>query len=248
MRPPVEIADRSQYTRRAKELLVLDPRRTVVLTIDMQRDYLDLEVASAPVAADEAERVLSHSRELLDFARSRSIPVIHVYVVHRQIELDHGVTGPIGRLTAATGLSQNAQAGPRRIPNRLAGSPQAEIPRALVGPEDIHVTSKKTNDGFLGTELEILLARVYRPEVVVLTGINTDTCVYSTTMSTGNRGYLPVVISDCTASMRGKDHHWMALELMSRSIACVLTVDEFKAKVSQAAGAGRELTAIGSSA
>ena len=31
--------------------------------------------------------------------------------------------------------------------------------------------------------------------------------------------------------MRGLDHHWMALELMSRSIAWVMTVDEFIAKI-----------------
>jgi hypothetical protein len=34
--------------------------------------------------------------------------------------------------------------------------------------------------------------------------------------------------------MRGLDHHWMALELMSRSIAWVMTVDEVKAKLQAA--------------
>ncbi len=72
----------------------------------------------------------------------------------------------------------------------------------------------------------------------MITGINTDTCVYCTTFSTANRGYKPVVISDCVASMRGKDSHWMALELMSRSIAWVLSVEEFKEKVLSAAGVG----------
>ena len=49
--------------------------------------------------------------------------------------------------------------------------------------------------------------------------------------SASNRGYKTIVIADCVASMRGKDHHWMALELMSRSIAWVLTVEQFKEKV-----------------
>ena len=81
------------------------------------------------------------------------------------------------------------------------------------------------------SDLDGLLGRALKPETVVLTGINTDTCVYATTFGAAHRGYQPVVISDCVASMRGLDHHWMALELMSRSIAWVLTVDEFKAKV-----------------
>jgi len=65
----------------------------------------------------------------------------------------------------------------------------------------------------------------------VLAGVNTDTCVYSTAFGASNRGYQTVVISDCVASMRGKDHHWMALELMARSIAWVLSVEELKAKL-----------------
>jgi hypothetical protein len=45
------------------------------------------------------------------------------------------------------------------------------------------------------------------------------------------RGYKPIVISDCVASYRIKEHHWMALELMSRSIAWALTVRHFKEKI-----------------
>jgi nicotinamidase-related amidase len=41
-----------------------------------------------------------------------------------------------------------------------------------------------------------------------------------------NRGYQVVLAPDRTASMRGADQHRMALELMSRSIGWVLTVDE----------------------
>jgi biuret amidohydrolase len=233
MKPAVEFQDRSAYKARMNQLLTIDPRQTAVLTVDMQRDYLDAEVAAAPVAADEAERVLKHARDLLDFARAHGLPVVHVYVSRRKVESEAGLdsAGQTFRLSREHQLSQNAQAGVRRIPDRREGSPQAQVPAMLVAPEDIHVTTKKSLDGFLGTDLEFLLARVYRAETVVLTGINTDTCVYSTAFSASNRGYQTVVISDCVASMRGKDHHWMALELMGRSIAWVLTVAEFKAKL-----------------
>jgi nicotinamidase-related amidase len=215
------------------ELLRVDPARTVVLTVDMQRDYLDPEVASAPVALDEAERVMKHARDLLDFARGRGLPVVHVYVNRRRAESERGLetAGETFRIGREHGLSQNAQRGVRTIPDRREGSPQAEVPAILVAPDDVHVTTKKSLDGFLGTDLDFLLSRVYRAETVVLTGINTDTCVYSTAFSASNRGFRTVVISDCVASMRGRDHHWMALELMARSIAWVLTVAEFKAKL-----------------
>lgn len=233
MNPPVEFQDRSRYKERMNQLLTLDPQRTVVLTVDMQRDYLDLEVGAAVVAPDEAERVMKHARDLLDFARAEGLPVVHVYVNRRPVELARGLgtAGQTFRLGREHDLSQNAQQGVRRIPDRQVGSPQAEVPAILVAPDDVHVTTKKVLDGFLGTDLEVLLQRVYRADAVVLTGINTDTCVYSTAFSASNRGYKTIVISDCVASMRGKDHHWMALELMSRSIAWVLTVEQFKEKL-----------------
>lgn len=203
------------------------------MTIDMQRDYLDPEVASAPVAMDEAERVLKHSRDLLDLARAEGLPVVHVYVRRRRVESERGweTAGATFRIGREHGLSQNAQAGVRRIPDRREGSPQAEVPAVLLAPDDVHVTTKKSLDSFLGTDLDFLLRQVYRAETVVLSGINTDTCVYSTAFSASNRGYQTVVISDCVASMRGRDHHWMALELMARSIAWVLTLKEFEAKL-----------------
>ncbi len=235
MQPPVEIRDRSEYKRQMNALLTIDPRRTVVLTIDMQRDYLDVEIGSNLLAPEKAQSMLAHSKELLDFARLRKFPVIHTYVRRRQVELDNGFeASPFGLAGRARGLSQNARDGVRQIPDRLEGSPQAEVPALLVAPGDTHVTSKKTADGFLGTELEFMLQRVCGAAFVALAGINTDTCVHATAFSLSNRGYKTIVIADCVGSTRGEDHHWMALELMSRSLAWVLTVAEFKKKVTEA--------------
>ena len=236
MKPPVEIRDRSEYRRRMNSLLRVDRLRTVVVTVDMQNEYLDMNVATSPVAPEEARRVINHAKELLDFARQAGLPVIHAYVKRRPIEVARGffVTGVMTDASRRAGLSQNAQTGARKGPDRIEGTPTAEIPSELVASGDIHVTTKRSMDAFLGTDLETLVARTFNAETVVLAGINTDTCVYSTAFSAQNRGYQTVVISDCVASMRGIDHHWMALELMSRSIAWVMTVDEFKAKLQAA--------------
>ena len=236
MKPPVEIRDRSEYQRRMNELLRIDPRRTVVLTVDMQNEYLDMNVATSPVAPEESKRVIAHARKLLGFARAEGIPVIHAYVKRRPVEVERGffVTGVMTEASRRARLSQNAQAEARKGPDRIDGTPAAEVPSELVEPGDIHVTTKRSMDAFFGTDLDMLVARTFKAETVVITGINTDTCVYSTAFSAQNRGYQPVVISDCVASMRGLDHHWMALELMSRSIAWVMKVDEFKAKVQAA--------------
>ena len=232
MYPPVEIRDRSEYKRSMNELLRINPHRIVILTVDMQNDYLDMNIGSAPVAPEEANRVISHARKLLAFARAEGVPVIHAYVKRRPVEVGRGlVTNVFIEASRQAQLSQNAQAEARKGPDRIDGTAQAELPLELVAPGDLHVTTKRVQDSFHGTELDMLIGRVFKAETVVLMGINTDTCVYATTFGAAHRGYQPVVISDCVASMRGLDHHWMALELMSRSIAWVLTVDEFKAKV-----------------
>jgi hypothetical protein len=102
MKPPVEFQDRSACRARMNQLLRIDPTRTVVLTVDMPRGYLDPEVAAAPVTLDKAERVLKHVRDLLDFARGRGLPVVHVAVNRRRVEDERG--------------------------SGTAGSPQAEVP------------------------------------------------------------------------------------------------------------------------
>ena len=231
MRPPVDFLDRSAYKARMNELLEVDAQRTAVLTVDMQRDYLDMSVASSPVAVDEAERVLHHAKQLVEFVRAEGIPVVHVYVSRRAIEMGKGLEGAKVQASRDHRVSQNVQSDVREIPDRLAGSPQAEVPAILVAPEDVHVTTKKSLDGFLDTDLDTVLRRVLRVDTLLICGVNTDTCVYSTTFAASNRGYTPIVVSDCVGSMRGKDAHWMALELMSRSIAWVLTLDELKRKL-----------------
>ncbi|MFQ5878638.1 MAG: cysteine hydrolase family protein [Dehalococcoidia bacterium] len=233
MAPSMEIADRSQFVEGMKRGLVVDPRRTVVMTVDMQRKYLDMEIGDSPILPDEAERVVSHAKELLDFARSQGMPVVHAYTTRRPVELQVGSRFEYGRVGRALGLSQLPHVQEwRGGPDRLEGSEQAEVPALLRADSDVHMVTKKSMDAYLGSDLDYLL-KALGPETVVLTGINTDTCVYSTTFSTSNRGYQPVVISDCVASMRGKDVHRLALEVMSRGIAWVLTVEEFKEKVRQ---------------
>lgn len=235
MQPPVEFQDRQDYKARMNDLLEVDPQQSVALTIDMQRDYLDPSVASAPVDAATAERVVARTAAMLDFCRGQGIPVVHVYVSRRAAETQHGFYNtPYGRASQRARLSQNPNGKADRGPDRIEGSPQVEVVSELVRDSDMHVVTKRAQDSFHLTDLDMLLTRVLRPETLIITGINTDTCVYATTFGASNRGYAPVVVSDCVGSMRGEDHHWMALELMSRSIAWVLSSDELMAKIAPA--------------
>lgn len=234
-----EFLDRSGYKQLMNDALSIDASRTAIVTVDMQREYLDERVGQSVVLPEEADRVLTSSKRLLDLARTSGMPVVHAYAARREAELRSGFHsgGLAYTMTAADlGESQAPHRGVRTRPDRPAGSPSAEVPAVLLDPADIHITTKKSLDSFQYSDLGFLLDRILHVDTVVLTGINTDTCVYSTTFSAANRGLKPIVIADCVASMRGKDCHWMALELMARSIAWVLTLEEFAAKV-EASGA-----------
>lgn len=230
----VEFQDRSAYKQRMYDVLTIDPARTAVVTIDMQRNYLDPAIGALPVLEDDAARVVASAEKMLDAVRAHDIPVIHVYTVRREIEIERGffLAGVALMQAGITRkISQLPHAEVSDLPDRLAGSPQAELIASLVHPDDIHITTKRTMDPFQCTDLELLLQRVLKVDTVILTGINTDTCVYSGAFSAANRGFKTIVISDCVASTRGPDSHVMALEVMSRTIAWVLTVDQLEEKL-----------------
>lgn len=225
----MDVVDRSDFKAAMNRRLALALSRTVVLTIDLQREYLDESVGQSVVETEEAERVLQANERLLGTARARGIPVVHAYVERSRHEHEAGFhSGGLAYLGAAHegGISQMPHRPPRSRLDRPEGAFESQVPTRLVAPSDIHVTDKKSLDSFAHTELGFLFSRILRPEFVIITGINTDTCVHSTTFTVANLGYSPVVVADCVASMRGRDSHEMALELMSRSIAWVLTLEE----------------------
>lgn len=213
----------SDLGARLNSMLILDRARTVVVTVDMQREYLDPAVGTSLVPADELARVVSRTVEMLAEARAREIPVVHCYVNRRKQEVERGFQkSPYAEAGKRKGILQNPRAVPSTAPDRLEGAETAELLGVLDGPDDLHVRTKKTMDCFHGTDLDQVLRRAFRAEAVILAGINTDTCVYSTAFATSNHGYLPIIARDCSASMRGVEAHQAALRLMGGSFAWVM--------------------------
>src|SRR6476646_12214870 len=57
----VEITDRTDMTSKLEQLLVLDPRQTAIVTVDMHRGHLDMEVATMPTKPEDVARHRSRS-------------------------------------------------------------------------------------------------------------------------------------------------------------------------------------------
>jgi len=224
------VVDWAAHRAAMNDRLHLDPRRTVALTIDMQRAYLDPALGDKALPAADAAAITAAAGGLLEACRGLGIPVVHAYVNRLPIELD----ARLGNSRFATISKDIASGGASQRPDRPIGSAAAEVPAALVRDGDIHVTSKKTTDSYLGTELGVLFEQAIRPTSVIILGINTETCVYAGAFGTKVRGYQPVVATDCVGSHRDPENTRLALELMSRTIAWTLTSHEIIARLNAA--------------
>jgi len=232
----VEILDRSGMVSAMKDQLTIDPMKTAVVGIDMHRGHLDPSIATMPAAPEDCDRVISHAEDVLNFARSKNIPIIHVILIHRDIP-GFGSEGKKSPFWVAVQeyLSEEDRLSPGRksttTTHNLEGSPGTEIIPNLLAPTDYVINNKKRLDCFYGTDLDILL-RTLGTETLILMGINTNTCVMNTAFSAFNRDFQVIVISDCVASMYGEDLHRLGLENVKRCLGYVLTAKEFKAKLS----------------
>lgn len=213
---------------RMKEMLTIDPAKTALITIDMQRGNLDPELATLPVPADECRRVLEGTRELLTLARGAGIQVIHVLTSWHPCEI---APHPFERAIAEANQSLTPHRQSDYLHHKLEGSPGAEMmPEIERDPRDLLVTSKRRSDMFYGTNLEILL-RVLGIDSVILTGANTNTCVLASVFGAYNRDLKVMVAYDCVASAYGPDLHEFALDNIRRRLGWVLTNQEIADKL-----------------
>jgi nicotinamidase-related amidase len=235
----VEIVDRSTMTNSLRDGLVLRPRETAIVTIDMHRGHLDMKVATMAAKADDATRVIGAARELLDAARARGVPVIHVKLVFRKIPGlgSEGMTQPFWHALHDMVSEEDRLTPGRRSTvdgHNIVGSPGTELIPELYAEGDYVIDNKKRLDCFHGTDLNTLLS-VLGVKNVCLMGINTNTCVLNTAFTAFNHDYRVVVLSDCVASMYGDDLHVLGLQNVARCLGWTLDNAQFQEKIEEGA-------------
>jgi biuret amidohydrolase len=175
----------------------LQPSRTALLVIDMQRDFLDPGGYAAQAGLDitRLRQAITPIRALLAAARHERVSVAHTREGHRPDLSD----------CPPTKLERS----------RAAGAPigsQGPLGRLLLRGEHGHdfidelkpwpgelVVDKPGYSAFEHTELqEWLDARGI--DTLILTGVTTEVCVSSTLRSAVDRGYRCVTVRDACAS------------------------------------------------
>ena len=209
--------------------IVLNPKETALLVIDVQNTYLARPDRST-LPPEEQKRfdlwtpfhermhksVIPGTAKMLDFARSRGIECLFARIAcHTRDGRDRS-------------LSQ-------KMPgwNNLL-LPKDELPSQLV-PElqpinDEIVVTKTTDSALTGTNLRLILHNLGIKNVICC-GIFTDQCVSSTVRSLADESYSVVVLDDCCAAAT-QELHEKELEIINMIYCHVMTSTELIAMAS----------------
>ena len=200
--------------------LGIDEVRAAAVAIDCHRGHLDPKVATMPVPADVAALLVDNNRVFLARCRNASIPVIHLVTTYRDVTEIR--SNPRWRSLAddPTSTRRNAER------HNLDGSPGCEIMLGLCDPaRDTIIETKKRYDCFIATDLDFVL-RARRINTLLITGINTNSCVLCTVAAANVRDYAPIVIEDCVDTMDGDDLHHAALACIRTALGWVMSADD----------------------
>jgi len=160
--------------------------RPAMLVIDMQHDFVDRE---APIPCYGALLVVPKIKKLVEEAHEKNVPVIYTRELHRADKVDLG-----RELDGDCPL------------HCVEGTRGAEIVSELSPSEGGYVIGKRRYSCFFGTDLQTLLKGL-GTDVLYLTGVATDVCVYLTAMDAHQLDYRVKIVEDCVAGTSQAAHN-----------------------------------------
>jgi biuret amidohydrolase len=174
----------------------IDPDRTALIIIDMQRDFLEPGGFGASLGNDLAQltRCIAPCKALLAGARKHGVLVIHTREGHRPDMAD----APRAKVERGTPSKRIGDAGPMgRI--LIRGEPGHDIVRELYPLPGEPVIDKPGKGAFYATDLHTILAN-RGIESLIVCGVTTEVCVHTTVREANDRGFRCIVPADCCGS------------------------------------------------
>jgi nicotinamidase-related amidase len=188
----------------------LDPARTALLIIDMQRDFIEPGGFGEALGNDVSllRSAIEPCRRVLAAARALKMTVIHTREGHRPDLSD----APPAKLSRGTPGRRIGDRGPMgRI--LVRGEAGHDIIPELYPLAGEAVIDKPGKGSFYGTDLALLLGNRGIANLLVC-GVTTEVCVHTTVREANDRGYRCVVLGDCCASYF-PEFHRVALQMVS---------------------------------
>jgi nicotinamidase-related amidase len=191
------------------EIKDLNPKTAAILSLDIQNGILEF--------IPPAEKILPAAAKVLNAARGRGVPVLHVGLGYRagypEVPPDHPVFGMV-----------------RQSGKFIIGTPSAAYPAGLGAKADEIVVHKHRVSGFSGNDLEMIL-RAKGITQLVLMGIATSGIVLSTLRQAADLDFRCLVIEDACFDGDEEVHRVLTKKVFTRQ-ANVITADAFAMAIS----------------
>ncbi|HEU0150402.1 MAG TPA: cysteine hydrolase [Bradyrhizobium sp.] len=203
----------------------LTSARLGIVAIDLHRGHLDPSVATMPLAPDAAHKVTAANAGLFRVARAAGVPIFHCLATYR--DSAEIASNPAWRARAADPDN------PRKnvLRHNIKGMPGCEVMPEVYAKGDFIVDAKKRYDCFVATDLDLSL-RAHHVDTLLITGVNTNSCVMATATAACCRDYAVIVVSDCVDTMDGPELHEAALRVIGTAFGKVMNSADLMAALS----------------
>jgi nicotinamidase-related amidase len=179
---------------------IIDPSHTCLIVWDVQNGLVDRIFSK--------EEFISNLKRLVDILRGK-MPVVYTLItpLPREYQSSWGIFNMMRRFNVKE---------VDKLPHFMQpGSQEREIPEALKPLKGDITLDKATASIFIGTNFENMM-RNRRITTLIFTGIATEAGIESSARDASNRGFYPVVVSDCVSSM-DKNAHERSLKNLEKA-------------------------------
>ncbi len=180
----------------------IDPARTALIIIDMQRDFLEPGGFGETLGNDVSllASAIGPCGRVLAAARQAGMTVIHTREGHRP-DLSDAPPAKIDRGAPSMRIGDPGPMG--RI--LVRGEAGHDIVPALAPAAGEPVVDKPGKGAFYATDLETML-RNRGIETLLVCGVTTEVCVHTTVREANDRGFRCIVVGDACGSYFSEFH------------------------------------------
>jgi len=181
--------------------ILLDLTRAAVLVVDMQNAFVHKGGYFDLVGLDitPIQRIIEPCREIINAAHATGTRVIYLQMGCSADLSDKGPPDSPSSIKSRV-LSMIKEHPEWKDKVYIYGTWGAEIIEELKPREGDIVVKKQKHDGFIGTNLDIIL-RTLGAKYLVFTGVATNICVESTLRHAFSLDYFPILVSDAVSPM-----------------------------------------------
>ena len=182
----------------------LNPATSALLLMDFQNDIL-----ANNLPPEQAASVMENATTLLQLARSKAMPVIHVVVCFRPGHPEISEANRVFRQIKHNGLF-------------VQGAPGTAIHPQLQPLASEAVVHKHRVGAFSGTDLQTLL-RASQVDTLLIAGVATSGVVLSTVRHAADQDYRLIVVADGCADPDAEVHRVLLDKVIARQAEVVTT-------------------------